>query len=344
MHGWLTIPALMAMLACERSPARLESAAPRAPQAAGQPAAPVAAAPKPVPADLPAVLARVNGEPIERAEFQRALENLESRAGGSVPPGRRDEIFRGLLDQLIAYHLLAQESKARKLTVDPKEVEAELARLGSQFPSQAAFEQALAARQLTTASLRNEIERDLLVGKLLETQIGSTITVGDEDIERFYRENQNRFQEPESMQASHILIRIDPDADAPTRERARARAAAVLAQARRGADFAALAKEYSEDPGTAAAGGDLGFFARGQLVPAFETAAFALKPGEVSGLVESPFGLHIIKAGEHRAARTVPLAEVRDEIRTYLTQQQRQDKLGAFVAHLKAQAKIEILF
>lgn len=347
MHAWFAIAALLPVVACQRSPAPASATVTetsRPAQAATQAGAGSAVLPKPVPAELPAVVARVNGEPIGRQEFEQAVESLEARIGGSVPAERRDAVFRDLLDQLVAYHLLAQEAKARRFTVDPNEVAGELARLGKQFPDEATFQQALAARQLTVEGLRAQIERDLLVGKLLETEVGATVTVGEAEVATFYQQHQDRFQEPESMQASHILIRVEPGADPATRRRAHERAEAVLKQARSGADFAALAREFSEDPGSAAAGGDLGFFARGQMVPAFEAAAFALKPGELSALVESPFGLHIIKAGAHRPARTVPLAEVRDEIRTYLAQQQRQEKLGAYVERLKARAKIEILF
>src|SRR4029077_12192443 len=99
-------------------------------------------------------------------------------------------------------------------------------------------------------------------------------------------------------------------ADEAAKKKARADAEAVLKQVKGGGDFAALAKQYSQDPGSAANGGDLNFFPKGQMVPAFETAAFALKPGETSGLVETPFGFHIIKLAERRPARTVPLQEV----------------------------------
>ena len=112
---------------------------------------------------------------------------------------------------------------------------------------------------------------------------------------------------------------------------------------RSGADFAAVAKAQSQDPGSAPNGGDLGFFPKGQMTPAFEEAAFKLKPGAVSGLIETPFGFHIIKVLERRGARTAPLAEVSGQIKDFLVQGQRDTKLQQFVDQVKTKSKVEIL-
>src|SRR4029450_5651220 len=115
----------------------------------------------------------------------------------------------------------------------------------------------------------------------------------------------------------------------------------ILARARAREDFATLAKESSEDPGSAPKGGDLGTFGRGQMVPAFEQAAFALKPGEVSGIVETPFGFHIIKVTERIPARKLPFAEVKDRLKLEMVQQKRQRAQQSFVNSLRAKAQIE---
>ena len=117
----------------------------------------------------------------------------------------------------------------------------------------------------------------------------------------------------------------------------------VLAKLKKGGDFAALAKQYSQDPGSAANGGDLGFVPKGQTAPAFEQAAFTLKPGQLSGVVESPFGFHIIKMIEHRDARTVPLQEVKPQVEQFLKNQKTQEKTAAYVEKLKTKAKVQIL-
>lgn len=150
------------------------------------------------------------------------------------------------------------------------------------------------------------------------------VTPSDEEITAFYEANQAQFSAPEEVQASHILFRLAPDASDEDKAATRARAEAVLKQAKDGGDFAALAREHSQDS-TAENGGDLGRFGRGVMTPPFEAAAFALNAGEVSDLVETQFGLHIIKLTEKFPARQEPLEAVRDQIiETLKTQQARK--------------------
>lgn len=334
---------LLLVVGCQRAPAQTSaSSATPATQAAepGQPAQ--AVKPKPVPPELPEVLARVDGEPISRADFERAVKNIEGRAGGPVPAERRDEIFREILDQLVAYRALVQESRARKVTVADPEVEARIEAIRKQFPDEGAFSKALADRGLSLDRLRADTREELLVAKLVEAEVTPQIDVKESDIKDFYDKNPERFQQPEQVRASHILIRLPEGGSAEQKKAARAKAEDVLAQVKAGGDFAALARQHSQD-GSAPQGGDLNFFQRGQMVPAFEEAAFALQPGQVSGVVESPFGFHIIKVTERRPARTVPLAEVAPRIGQFLTQQQQQQKTEAFINAVKARHKIEML-
>ena len=133
-------------------------------------------------------------------------------------------------------------------------------------------------------------------------------------------------------------------ADADQKKQGKEKAQAILKQARAaGADFAKLARETSQDPGSAPTGGDLGSFEKGQMTPAFEAAAFKLKPGAISDVVETPFGYHIIKVFERRPARTVPLTEIGPRVKDFLTQNERQSKLEKFIEQAKTKTKIEIL-
>ena len=138
------------------------------------------------------------------------------------------------------------------------------------------------------------------------------------------------------------LESVGRGADAATKKKAKDQAESVLKQARAGADFAELAKKYSAD-GSAQEGGDLNFFTKGQMVPAFDQAAFALKPGQISDIVTTQFGYHIIKVTERRPASTVPFEQVTARIKEYLTEQQKQQKVEAFIESLKQKAKIEVL-
>lgn len=330
------------LLGCGQTPAGSGPSGAQAAAAAPETQA-TPAPPKPVPAELPDPVARVNGETIGRAEFERAIRNIEGRAGAPVPQDRRAEIVRGLLDQMIAVRLLAQESLARKIAVADTEVDARYAQLRQQFPSEEAFAQALTAQAMTAEALKRDIRSDLAMGRLLEAAIEPALSLGETESKTFYDENLERFQEDEAVRASHILIRVAPDAEEAAKRKARAEAEDVLKQLRAGGDFAALAREHSQD-GSAAQGGDLDFFTRGQMVPPFEAAAFALEANGVSEIVETQFGLHIIKVTDRRAPRTVPFAEVDAQIREFLTTQKREEATNAFVETLKGKGKVEILF
>ena len=337
--------------ACQKTPSqpaaeagKAGGSAPPAASATAATAAGATQAPKPVPAQLPEVIARVNGDVIPRTEFEQAVKNLEAQAGGPVPQDRRDAVYRQVLDQLVAFRLLTQESAARKVPIPETDIDARMQQIRGQFPDDKAYSAALSERGMTPDTLREDIRRQMAAMKLVETAVVPTVTVGDPEIEAFYKQNPDKFQEPEAVHAAHVLIRVPEGTDAAAKQKARAEAQGVLASARKkGADFAALAKQHSQDQASAVNGGDLGFVARGQTVPAFEQAAFALKPGELSGVVESPFGFHVIKAFEKRQARTVPLAEVKGQVGEFLKQQQVQEKTNALVGQLKAKGKVEIL-
>jgi peptidyl-prolyl cis-trans isomerase D len=157
--------------------------------------------------------------------------------------------------------------------------------------------------------------------------IKSGITVSEADARKFYADNEKRYSTPEERRASHILIKADKSAPAAEREKAKARAQELLAEARKNpAGFADLAKKNSQDPGSAARGGELDFFGRGAMVKPFEDAAFALKPGELSAVVESDFGFHIIKLTAVRGGEKRPFEAVKAEIENELKQQKAQQQ------------------
>jgi len=334
---------------CQRTPAQSTTttagqnpASTAAQPTPNQPAAASAPA-KEVPAELPAVVARVNGQPISKGDLEKAVRNLERQVGQQVPPDRRSEIIRNVLSQLVTFHLLAQEATTRGVAVADADVETHVASLRKNFPNEDAFTKALAQQSLTVDELRAGTRRDLLVARMLEKEINPTVSVADADVQKFYDANTEKFEEPGAVRASHVLIRVDPKADPATKQQAKAKIEGVLKQARGGADFAALAKEHSQDPQSAVQGGDLGFFPKGQMVPTFEAAAFSTPPGQITDVIETQFGYHIIKVAEQKPGRTVPVAEVRDKIRDYLQQRQRQEKTMALVETLKTKAKVEIL-
>ena len=345
-------PLLVALVlsACSRStPASAQTettatpaAAQGQPAAAGQAQTPAAPAVKPVPAELPDVVARVNGESISKADLEKAVMNIEQNAGGPVPPDQRDRVYRGVLDQMIGFRLLIQETKSRKMVVPDGELDKRVAQIRSRFPTEEAFKDALQKQNVTVEELRDDAQNDILVGTMLQTEVATKVNVTPEQVNDFYQKNPTQFQQPERVRASHILVSFPPNADEAAKKDARTKAAEILKEVKAGKDFAALAKQHSTDPGSGPNGGDLGFFQKGQMVPPFEQAAFALKPGETSDLVESQFGIHIIRMVDRQPSRLVPIDEVRPKIQQYLEGQGRQQQTQAFVDTLKAKGKIEI--
>ena len=305
-------------------------------------AAQTAAPPKPMPAQLPDVLARVNGEAVTKAEFDRLIKTMELRANQQVPADRRDEVYRKALDQLVTYAVLSQETRARKVSATDAEVDAGVKQMRGQFANEEAFKEALAARGMTIDQLKADTRIDISINKMVEAEVSTESPPTDVQVREFYDKNPDKFKQDESIRASHILFRVDENADAATKKKAMDEAQSVLKQARAGADFAELAKKHSAD-GSAQQGGDLNFFTRGQMVPAFDQAAFALKQGEISDIVTTQFGYHIIKVTDRRAASTVPFEQVSDRIKEFLTQQQKQQKAESFIQSLKQKAKIEVL-
>jgi peptidyl-prolyl cis-trans isomerase C len=295
-----------------------------------------------MPATLPEVLARVNGEAVKKADLDRLVKNMELSANQPIPADRRDEILRQALDQLVTYTVLQQETRARKVTVTDAEIDGNLKQMQSQFPNPQEFSKALAARGMTLDKLRSDARVDMSINKMMEQEVASTPPPTDAQTHEFYDKNPDKFKQDEAVRASHILIPADEKADAATKQKARAEIDDILKQLKAGADFAEMAKKHSKD-GSAAQGGDLNFFAKGQMVPAFDQVAFSLKPGEMSDVVTTPFGYHIIKVTERRAASTVPFEQVSPRIKEYLTEQQKQARAQTFIESLKQKAKIEVL-
>lgn len=314
--------------------------------AAGVPGAPAgvpAPAAEPVPAELPDVVARVDAHSITRDELERAVRSAEIRAGQALPTPFRDSVYRAVLDRLVAFHLLLQESERRRIAVDDAAVDARIDTIRSDFPNDEAFEARLDSWNTSLAVLRDEARRDLLVERVLESAVFADIEIDTDTVRAFYEQHPAQFTERGGVRARHILIAASPDAAAPERAEARERARRLRAEAADGADFAALAREHSDDPGSAAEGGDLGLVVEGRTAPAFEAALFALEPGELSDVVETPFGFHVIQMVERRDDRVLPFEEARGPIRELLLQQEQQARTAAFIDDLKARHDVRIL-
>jgi peptidyl-prolyl cis-trans isomerase C len=291
------------------------------------------------------VLAKVNGVAITRGDRDRALQEILAQGGGrggqQPTPEMMPQMENAALDQLINIEVLYQ--KGKKLTVKDLEqkVDEKVGQTRKQFPSQADFEKALKGANITENKLKDLARRNIVIDNLMQKEVFSKITVTEADAKKFYDDNPDKFKMPERTQASHILISADQKATPEDKKKAKEKAAAIRKRVAKGEDFAAVAKAESNCP-SAAKGGDLGYFGKGQMVPEFEKAAAALKLGELSDVVESPFGYHIIKVMDRKPADTVKFAEVKDKIEDYLKSQKAQKPMTDYVDKIKKEAKVEI--
>jgi peptidyl-prolyl cis-trans isomerase C len=183
----------------------------------------------------------------------------------------------------------------------------------------------------------------LRVKALMDQEVRDKVKVEPGEVKAFYDGHPEYFQQPAQIRASHILVLVPQDADDKVKGEKKTAIDKARERVEKGEDFAKVAGELSEDPGSKNNGGDLDFFGQGQMVKPFEEAAFALKSNEVSQVVTTQFGYHIIKRTGSRPATTLPLATEKDKIEEHLKQQKVRDGLQAYVDGLRKDAQVEIL-
>ena len=292
------------------------------------------------PETFPDIVATVNGVAIAKTALLERVAGADAQKGGS-PARKTIAFYRKSLEQLVDAELLYQACRNRGMLAASADVEKELDKLKSRFPQPDLFEQSLEARGMTPDRLRTEVQRNLSIQKLIETDIVSQVRVSTEEIRRFYEENQDQMRQPEKLRLSHILKRVLPRAAAEERSIVLTAIEDVSAEASSGADFAALAREHSDDLGSAQNGGELTVI-RGQTVPPFEQAAFALEPGGLSPVVETQFGYHIIKLSEKIEGRLMPYEEVQPRIEQHLKQEAMQTSIDQKLESLKESSEVEV--
>ncbi len=277
-----------------------------------------------------AVAATVNGEVIYARELDGEVAALARQygidLGNAETAQQRGEISRVVLDQLIEQRLILQEARRRNTMPAETQVEAQLQEIKRNFPAESDFEQALAQRNLTLVDLKDRLRTNLALRNLMAKV--APVAVADTEIEQYFREHRTEFDKPEQAHVKHILLDDERLAEF------------VRGRLRRGESFDSLALQYSKDPGSREKGGDLGFVSRGQLVPEFEQVAFALQPKEISTIVKTQFGYHLIQVIERRPPQPANLAQARDQIRTVLQSSRQEAAFQAWLKAVKAQAKI----
>ena len=293
--------------------------------------------------DAENLAARVNGIDITVEELDARVESarLQSAAqGSSITEENIDEFRFQVLENIIENRLLFDYAVKNGYSVEDEVVSSQVTQIKGQFGSAEEYKAALEAQGMSEESLVEEVRKGLAIERMLEAESATETSVSDEDIKEFYDENPDYFKEQESVTASHIIVRAEPDASDEAKQEAREKIEAIRQEIVDGADFAEVAREKSEGP-SAPSGGSLGTFTRGQMVAPFEDAAFSLEPGELSEIVLTDFGYHIILVEEKQSGEIQPLDEVSDRIREYLTRLSEQQETGKLVAELIDKAIIE---
>ena len=288
-------------------------------------------------------VAVINGVVITQAHFDKELKvHLErvSRQGKQISEEQITALKKDVLEGLIEREVLYQESQKAGIKIDDQKVNDQMAGIRKRFPNEEEFKKALASMGLTEEEVRTQIQRGLAIRGLIDQKVANSIVVTDEETKAYYDGNPQLFKQPEQVKASHILIKVEPTADDATKAAARKKIEDIRKKLTDGGDFAELAKEYSEGP-SAPKGGDLGYFRRGQMVKAFDDTAFSMKINEVSGLVETRFGYHLIKVYDKKPEQTLAYADVKDKIAQRLKQEKVQKDATQYVENLTKGAEVE---
>lgn len=291
-------------------------------------------------------VARVDGVTISSEALDRRFEeHLRARNMNIARlqrPDRVREMKRAVLDELIHEELLWQQAQRDQRIASDEAVDRALAQSIERAGSRERFLRGVARQGFDEAGFRQHVRRLLSADLAAQALVEGRVEVTEAEIEAFYRTNAQLFERPEQVVVREIMLHVPADATAEVRNAARERMQAIVTQLAAGADFAELARRYSQHP-TRQWGGAHDPVARGQLAPALDAAAFALAPGQTSGIIETARGLHLLRLEERRPAQTVPLAAVRERIREHLLAERGRQALDRELAALRARSRVEIL-
>lgn len=301
-------------------------------------------APKPdAKADKQEKAAVVNGTTIPMGDLEAEMARYTRQmtmTGQTLPPEKASEIRKQVLDGLVSREILRQETAKKGIKVDEAEVDAQIAALKKRFPSEAEFGNTLSRMNLSETELKSQFSNEMAIKKMIEQEVTSKITIAPDQSKSFYEKNPDLFKTPEMVKASHILVSLPEKSSDEEKAKAKAKIEEVQKRLQKGEDFATLAKEVSDCP-SKEKGGDLDFFERGQMVGPFEDAAFALKVGETSGIVQTQFGFHIIKVTDRKEPSMTPYEEIKERIEQHLKQEEANEQLVKYIDGLRSKATIE---
>jgi parvulin-like peptidyl-prolyl isomerase len=312
------------------------------------------------------IVAKVGEQFVTKADFDKQVQKSLSRyqsLGRNRQPAIEMRIKQNVLRRMVDNIIISSKAADNNVVVSDQEVKAKLEEHKKRFGGEKAFNDYLKRTHNTVVDLEGDIRNNLLRERLVE-KLGGNVAITDEELKEHYEKNKQRYVEPEKIKASHILFKVEKNtlkpeelkkmtpeqrkesekkATAAAKKSAEAKAKKVLKKAKKkGADFAELAKQYSEGP-TATKGGDLGYFSKRRMVKPFSEAAFKMKVGDVSDLVETRFGFHIIKVFDKKPEVQKPFEEVSEQIRRSLEGRRKNDMRRQVLKKLKDEVKVDIL-
>lgn len=277
----------------------------------------------------PEVVATVDGASVSATEYLAALDTDARENDGVVrTPEALAAARRRVLDDLIDHELLLRAAERAKIRLTDQEVERAVLRLRADYPGDT-FDKLLVDQQLTPAALREQIREKMVVERLFADEVFARIPITDEEVDRWLAEHAAELDRPEQVRALQIVVKTE------------AEARRLKDELRAGADFSELARRYSLSP-DARVGGDLGFFARDQMPPPFGEVCFALQPGRVSDVVGSPYGFHLFRVVERRAALKPPEDQRRRMAERRLRREKEAAAQESYLAQLRSAARIDI--
>jgi len=290
------------------------------------------------------MVVRVGDTPILRAKVDRKTHDILQQFKMKSPQADLEQMrplaFRQAIENLIDQQLLLQEASGRGFQADPEEYPNQFSMMKGRFASPEKFTEQLAAMGLTEELFRREIRENIIIDILLDQEIGHDQEVGIEEIKAYYRDNPDDFKRPFQVRASHIILKVNKEHTGEEKAAMRQKLLDLKKQIEAGADFAPLAAEHSEGP-SKTKGGDLGYFGKGQMVKAFENAAFSMQVGELSDIIVTKFGYHLILLTERQEEETVGLEQVEKSVRNLLKNQKKQEAVANYLQNLRGQVDFE---
>lgn len=292
------------------------------------------------------IAAIVNDEVITLQDLFRESGAIlrDAEKNGKVDQDGRIKIHQTVLDRLVEKRLVDQKVKELGIRVAEDEIRQAIedVRKQNNMPDQATLAAALAQQGIPFDQYRAQLQEQLEKLKLVSQEVRAKIQVGEQEMREFYAANPSKFSEEETFRARHIFFRIDEKAPADEIKAAMSNVLMVLAEAKSDKDFAELAKKYSEDPAAKKDGGNLGQFKKGDMLPELEAAITTMKPGEVSELVKTSAGLHIVRLEERSKGKLKDFESVKAQIEDTIYRKKSEERFSAWATELRSKASIEV--